>query len=371
MLEITDSHIHIWDLDSLTLPWLESCPGIAKNYTLEDWEKAYAVDPEVSLAGAVYVEVDCDNPVREDEVILQMQDDRFKAHCMKATLSGTMRLPAGIQGVREPLHVPSSPKGRCLEPSFIAGLRTLAAQDLIFESCHRVEELDDLYEALKQVPEVKVVINHLGNVQDLTEEYKAAMTNLASLPNVYVKVSGFPTGDKAKVVEILDFITSVFKPSKLLYASNYPVIELYGTMEEHLAILREYFHDDPDFFSKNAKKLYKINTPQVIANVIHLRPEKAEYYKQLHADPFPAVNEMIRECGITKYQIYCRDNLLFSLMEYNGDDFQYDMSKMADDPETNRWWKETDPCQYRIQDARKDEWWADMDLVYDLDGLKK
>ena len=30
--------------------------------------------------------------------------------------------------------------------------------------------------------------------------------------------------------------------------------------------------------------------------------------------------------------------------------------KMAQDPETNRWWKETDPCQKRIDGALKSEW---------------
>lgn len=36
---------------------------------------------------------------------------------------------------------------------------------------------------------------------------------------------------------------------------------------------------------------------------------------------------MIRECGITKYKIWNRDDLLFSVMEYCGDDFKYDMAK--------------------------------------------
>ena len=36
---------------------------------------------------------------------------------------------------------------------------------------------------------------------------------------------------------------------------------------------------------------------------------------------------MIRECGITNYKIWNRDDLLFSVMEYCGDDFEYDMAK--------------------------------------------
>ncbi len=75
---------------------------------------------------------------------------------------------------------------------------------------------------------------------------------------------------------------------------------------------------------------------------------------------------MIKECGITRYEIYHRDDMLFSIMEYNGDDFDYDMTKMANDEATKEWWKLTDPCQKRIEDAKKDEWWAAMDLVYRL-----
>lgn len=75
---------------------------------------------------------------------------------------------------------------------------------------------------------------------------------------------------------------------------------------------------------------------------------------------------MIRDCGITKYHIFVRDNLLFSYMEYQGDDFEWDMAQMARDPLTQRWWQETDPCQMRIDGAAKDEWWAAMEEVYQL-----
>jgi L-rhamnose mutarotase len=277
-----------------------------------------------------------------------------------------MRLPLDIAGVREPLHIDSSPQGRCLEPDFIEGLETLAAHDLIFESCNRVEELEDLYQAALQVPQAKIVINHCGNVQVLTADYKRAMQHLASLPNVYCKVSGFATEDKQFVQSLLDFITTTFDHSRLLYASNFPVVKLYSSFDVHLACLRDYFGDDKDFFSKNAKKLYKINTPQLFASVIKLRPEKAAYYEHLHANPFPGVNEVIRQCGITAYQIYRRGAYLFSIMEYSGDDYEYDMAKMAASDITRRWWQETDPCQTRIEGAGKNEWWSDMELVYDL-----
>lgn len=100
--------------------------------------------------------------------------------------------------------------------------------------------------------------------------------------------------------------------------------------------------------------------------LIKIRKDKIDTYKKLHENPLSGVNKMIKECGITRYEIYHRDDMLFSIMEYNGDDFDYDMTKMANDEATKEWWKLTDPCQKRIEDAKKDEWWAAMDLVYRL-----
>lgn len=367
MLEIVDSHIHIWNLDVLHLPWLNSCAGIIRrSFTIDDVIHAYCPH-DVNFLGSIYVEVDCDDAIQEDDYIFNQRNPKILAKVMRARhLCKHMRLPIGIVGVREPLHIASSPRGRCLDQSFIDGLEVLAKKDLIFESCNRVDELEDMYKAACQVPQAKIVIDHCGNVERLTMDYKKAMTKLASLPNVYCKVSGFATADKAFVKDLLDFINGSFDTARLLYASNYPVVSLYSSFDEHLTAVREYFGDNCDFFSKNAKKLYKLNKPQIFASVIKLRPEKAAYYKQLHADPFSSVNKMIRDCGITKYKIFNRNDLLFSIMEYCGDDFDYDMQKMAQDPETQRWWKETDPCQTRIEDAQKDEWWAAMDLVYDL-----
>ncbi len=366
MLEIVDSHFHIWDLNVLNLPWLSSVKGtIDKSFSIDDFAKVYG-KYDVDFKGGVYIEVDCDDRVKEDEFIFKLHNPLILAKVMRARLREYMRLPLGVVGVREPLHIDASLRGRCLEKSFISGLEILAQRDLLFESCNRVEELTDLYNALSQVKEAKVVINHLGNVEKLDDEYKKAMQKLASLPNVYAKVSGFATKDKGFVKDLLDFTTDTFDSSKLIYASNYPVVNIYSNFDEHLNILREYFNDNPDFFSKNTKKLYKINKPQVFASVIKLRPEKIDYYIKLHTNPFNGVNEMIKRCGITHYEIYHRDGLLFSIMRYEGDDFEYDMAQMAKDELTQKWWKETDPCQMRIDGARKDEWWADMDLVYQL-----
>jgi L-rhamnose mutarotase len=105
--------------------------------------------------------------------------------------------------------------------------------------------------------------------------------------------------------------------------------------------------------------------------VTGLNPEKAQYYEELHANPWPGVSRMIRQCNIRNYSIHKRQIgeklYLFSYLEYIGDDFEADMKKMAADPETQRWWKETDPCQLPLPDAAAEGgMWSDTQEVFYL-----
>ncbi len=102
-------------------------------------------------------------------------------------------------------------------------------------------------------------------------------------------------------------------------------------------------------------------------SVIKVKPEKLEYYKALHANPWPTVDSMLKVCNIRNYSIYYRDGYLFSYLEYTGKDWEADMAKMAADSTTQVWWKETDPCQEPVESAGDGVWWADLEEVYHLD----
>ena len=106
---------------------------------------------------------------------------------------------------------------------------------------------------------------------------------------------------------------------------------------------------------------------QRIGWVIKVKAEKLDYYKKLHANPWPEVNAKLKEVNIQNYSIYYRDGLLFSYLEYTGNDFDADMKKMAADSTTQRWWKLTDPCQEPVDSAEEGVWWADLEEVYHLD----
>lgn len=106
---------------------------------------------------------------------------------------------------------------------------------------------------------------------------------------------------------------------------------------------------------------------QRYGSVIKVKPEKLQEYRSLHAAVWPGVLARITACHIRNYSIYYKDGYLFSYYEYTGTDYAADMAKMAADPETQRWWSLTDPCQEPLDSRSDGEWWAQMEEVFHLD----
>lgn len=92
-------------------------------------------------------------------------------------------------------------------------------------------------------------------------------------------------------------------------------------------------------------------------------------YKALHAAVWPGVLAKIAACNIRNYSIYLREpeNLLFASFEYHGSDFDADMARMADDPETQRWWAVNMPLQRPLDSRKPGEWWAEMQEIFHVD----
>jgi L-rhamnose mutarotase len=94
-----------------------------------------------------------------------------------------------------------------------------------------------------------------------------------------------------------------------------------------------------------------------IAQVIGIKPDDIEEYERIHADVWPTVLATIKKANIQNFSIFRYEHLLFAYMEYTGTDYEKDMAIIAADPETQRWWKITDPMQSQVSEARSGEWW--------------
>ncbi len=101
--------------------------------------------------------------------------------------------------------------------------------------------------------------------------------------------------------------------------------------------------------------------------VILLKPGKAQEYIKQHAAVWPPVLKMIKECNLSNYSIFVKDNILFAYFEYTGDDFEKDMAKMAQDKVTQEWWDVVKPLMEPIESRGSGEFWADMEEIFHLD----
>lgn len=104
-----------------------------------------------------------------------------------------------------------------------------------------------------------------------------------------------------------------------------------------------------------------------IASVIGLPAASVARYEELHAAVWPDVLARLSASHIVNYSIYRYGELLFSYMEYAGDEYDADMAAMAADPATQEWWALCMPLQRPVEDRAESEWWKELPEVFHLD----
>jgi len=98
-----------------------------------------------------------------------------------------------------------------------------------------------------------------------------------------------------------------------------------------------------------------------------LKSEKADEYISYHAEVWPGVLSMIKQCHISNYSIYFKDDWLFAYFEYTGSDFEGDMARMAADDITRKWWDVVKPLMNPLETRHPGEFWADMKEIFHTD----
>ncbi|HEY0163177.1 MAG TPA: L-rhamnose mutarotase [Edaphobacter sp.] len=104
------------------------------------------------------------------------------------------------------------------------------------------------------------------------------------------------------------------------------------------------------------------------SQVIRLRPEVREEYLRIHESVWPTVLATIEACNIRNYSLYLYEDLVVAYFEYHGEDYEADMRRMAEDPETQRWWTITDPMLVEVEGASPGRRWLELPEVFHFDG---
>ncbi|MAI66623.1 MAG: amidohydrolase [Phycisphaerae bacterium] len=298
MLDIIDTHQHLWNLDRLKLPWVNGVPELNRSYKFNDYLKAAEIS---GVTRTVYMEVDAhpDHKQKEiDDMTLHCQEDSDLMLGMvvstdpgKPGFTEFLGANSGnpfIKGVRQVLHNPEQASRYCLTPEFVQGIRALGKRDLLFDICIRPAELHDAVELCRQVPETTFVLDHCGNADpyvvnghrkisssssDTTyvhskESWQKGIYKLGELENVYCKISGIVARAETDwnaqtLAPTVNTCLEAFGEDRVVFGGDWPVCTLGASLSQWIATLKEIVSTRPTvvqdkMFSINAERLYQL-----------------------------------------------------------------------------------------------------------------
>lgn len=298
MLPIIDTHQHLWDLSKFTLPWTAGAGVLERSFLQSDYAEATS---GLQVVKAVYMEVDVEpsqQRAEADYIIDQCQRDDtptvgavISGRPAAATFEPYIRDVAGspyIKGVRQVLHVPTTPAGYCLQPSFVKSIQLLGELGLSFDLCMRPAELGDAATLVDQCPETRFVVDHCGNADPnivadpdnrphdpadpfshTRQQWMDDMAALADRPNVICKISGIVARatpgnwSAATLAPTVNHCLAVFGPDRVVFGGDWPVCTLVASYREWATALREIIADRSEteqrkLLHDNAAKFYGV-----------------------------------------------------------------------------------------------------------------
>jgi L-fuconolactonase len=246
MAAAIDSHQHFWRLDRNDYGWLT--PALAPIY------RDFGPDDLRPLLRAARVArtiiVQAAPTVAETEFLLDIaRNTDFAAGVVGWVDMEAPDAPARIAaltqagplcGIRPMIHdIPDA--AWMLRPRLDPAFRALIAADLTFDALVRPVHLPHLLQLRARYPNLRLVIDHgakpnIAQWQAGDADFRAwssEMKALAAHPNTFCKISGLATEAKrdwraADLVPYLDELRSHFTPRRLLWGSDWPVVDLAG-----------------------------------------------------------------------------------------------------------------------------------------------
>jgi L-fuconolactonase len=147
------------------------------------------------------------------------------------------------------------------------GLAVVASAGLVNELVVRASQLPSVVRAVAALPSSTFVLDHLGKppiADGGLASWRASIEPLAALPNVVAKVSGLvteasPAWTPADLAPYVDTAVELFGPRRLMYGSDWPVLELAATYPQIKAVMTDLLGgEDPDVFAGTAIRTYQL-----------------------------------------------------------------------------------------------------------------
>lgn len=290
-IDFIDAHHHLWDLSKVSYPWLEAKGSkrffgqpdpIRKNYLPQD----YLNDHQGQINSSVHIQVGCieEYNLQETQLIsgyaeqgspiaaiipaIDLRHNDFESH-----LTQQQAYPL-VKGVRH--MIGKSPDENYMLPTFngeewLDGWQLLAQRKLTFDLQLTEEQYQTVFDTLSKVPELKVVLCHFASPWDQSakgfENWQAWMRRFASLPNCYIKLSGFSMFthhfDQGNFIRYASTAIELFGDERCMLGSNFPVDKLHMSFTELLSAWHNLIeacteNESYNLAAKSVKRFYNL-----------------------------------------------------------------------------------------------------------------
>jgi L-fuconolactonase len=286
---VIDSHQHFWDLSAHDQPWLASDPVLApllRNFTLADLAPLAAAEGVTASVVVQTVHESWETP----ELLALAAGPGLVAGVVgwagltapdvADALARLRGLPGGdrLAGIRHPVLIEPDPDWLA-RPDVLRGLAAVAGAGLAYDVVGEPRHLPAAVTAARQVPELRFVLDHLGNPDmsggaspEASEPWATAFAEFAALENTTAKLSGIlgvppppgsPPGSLDHIRPYHDRALHAFGPNRLMFGSDWPPSTLDATYGEVLATARALTADlssaeQAAIFSGTARRTYRL-----------------------------------------------------------------------------------------------------------------
>lgn len=275
---IVDSHHHFWRINRGIYDWIsDDISGIRRDYepehlahylshlgvsktvlvqageSLIENEAMQEIAARNDFVAGIVAWVDLDKPAAAQELKSLTKNPKVKS------------IRPVLQGIEDTDWV--------LRKQVQNNIALLPELGLCFDALIQPRHLRAIDTLSDNIPDLRIVIDHaakpiIANNQAAGFDWENGMSKLAEKPNIYCKLSGIATeqgpGWQAKTLKpVSDHLLKAFGPSRVMWGSDWPVLELSGSYVQWFNVTQELIselseEDKQQVMGKTASEFYSL-----------------------------------------------------------------------------------------------------------------